>query len=142
MAARQIHWAQPGRLLIYLNVLGINSFMARRDVNFMNGVPELLILQHLARKEMYGYELVGAIRKSTDSVLDLAEGCVYPTLHALESGGFLTSRRAEKDGRIRLYYRVTAKGNARLKDVSENWRRIADAIEAVLGAHDANLEPA
>jgi hypothetical protein len=34
--------------------------------NFMNGVPELLILKLLRHEEMYGYEIVQAIRDRTD----------------------------------------------------------------------------
>ena len=99
----------------------------------MNGVPELLILRHLARREMYGYELVSAIRRSTGGAIELGEGCVYPILHAMEDKGQLTCRRMSKDGRSRLYYRVTDKGKARLRDITANWRRVSGAIRAVLG---------
>jgi PadR family transcriptional regulator PadR len=51
--------------------------------NFMNGVPELLILRLLADAEMYGYEIVQAIRDRTDAVVVVGEGVVYPVLHAL-----------------------------------------------------------
>ena len=58
--------------------------MARSNPSFMNGVPELLILRLLQEREMYGYELVQAIRAETDNVISLGEGVVYPALHALE----------------------------------------------------------
>jgi len=56
--------------------------MTPRDTNpnFMNGVPELLILRLLNEKEMYGYELVQAIRERTDAVVAVGEGVVYPVL--------------------------------------------------------------
>ncbi len=50
----------------------------------MNGVPELLVLRHLSQEQMYGYELVRAIRRSTGDIISLGEGVIYPTLHALE----------------------------------------------------------
>jgi PadR family transcriptional regulator, regulatory protein PadR len=55
--------------------------MAERatNPNFMNGVPELLILRLLAHEEMYGYEIVQAIRSRTDAVVAVGEGVVYPT---------------------------------------------------------------
>ena len=58
--------------------------MRRGNPDFMNGVPELLLLQLLATREMYGYELVQSIREQTAEAIQLSEGVVYPTLHALE----------------------------------------------------------
>ena len=57
--------------------------MAASNPAFMNGVPELLILRLLRNREMYGYEIVQAIREETDDVVALGEGVVYPLLHAL-----------------------------------------------------------
>ena len=48
---------------------------------FMNGVPELLVLSLLAR-EMYGYEIVNAVRESSGQAISVGEGCIYPLLHA------------------------------------------------------------
>ena len=96
--------------------------------NFMNGVPELLILRLLMREEMYGYELVQAIRVATRDAITLTEGVVYPTLHALERQGVLKSRPKPVRGRTRVYYAVTAKGARHLAGLSEQWNRIAGAL--------------
>lgn len=99
-----------------------------KNPNFMNGVPELLILRLLQRQEMYGYELVQAIRVSTREVIRLTEGVVYPTLHALEQQGILKSRQKPVNGRTRVYYSVTAKGAKHLNGLSDEWNRIAGAL--------------
>jgi PadR family transcriptional regulator PadR len=112
---------------------------SRKDLSFMNGVPELLILRLLAAREMYGYELVGAIARSTGSVIELGEGCVYPILHTMERSGLLACRRMEKDGRSRLYYRLTERGESRLREVTSNWERITRAIGGVLGASHGSI---
>jgi len=67
--------------------------MAGRETNpnFMNGVPELLILRLLQQEEMYGYEVVQAIRSRTDGVIAVGEGVVYPVLHGLDRDGVLRS---------------------------------------------------
>jgi PadR family transcriptional regulator, regulatory protein PadR len=75
--------------------------------NFMNGVPELLILRLLQQEEMYGYEIVQAIRDRTDAVIAVGEGVVYPVLHGLERDGALRSRRRTVSSRSRIYYSVT-----------------------------------
>jgi PadR family transcriptional regulator PadR len=112
--------------------------MADTNPYFMNGVPELLILQILKDREMYGYELVEEIRHRSDDVIAVGEGVVYPVLHALERSGALESRRAKVNGRSRVYYRITPQGSSRLAGLSDTWSRIADAIRQVMtGVVDA-----
>jgi PadR family transcriptional regulator PadR len=106
--------------------------------NFMNGVPELLILRLLQQDEMYGYEIVQAIREQTDSVIAVGEGVVYPVLHGLEQDGAVRSRRKTVNGRSRIYYSVTAAGSCRLADLSHTWNNLATAIQTMLtGGHHA-----
>ena len=95
--------------------------MAAREANpnFMNGVPELLILRLMQEEEMYGYVNVQAIRNRTGAVITVGEGVVYPVLHGLEVDGALKSRRKTVNGRRRIYYSVTAAGSHRLL----NYRR-------------------
>ena len=89
----------------------------------MNGVPELLVLRLLRSGEMYGYEIVQAIREETGEVVSLGEGVVYPVLHALERSGAITSRRRAVDGRSRIYYALSPKGVSRLTELTELWSR-------------------
>jgi PadR family transcriptional regulator PadR len=105
--------------------------------NFMNGVPELLLLRCLRDREMYGYELVQEIRGRTREVVTLGEGVVYPLLHALERNGALQSRRKTVGGRSRVYYAITPKGAERLTGLSNTWATLALAIQQVMqgGAH-------
>ena len=98
----------------------------------MNGVPELLILRLLGEEEMYGYEIVQAIRGRTGAVIAIGEGVVYPVLHALEGDGALRSRRKTVNGRNRIYYSATARGLRRLADLSEAWVSLAAAIQKML----------
>src|SRR5437899_3064887 len=60
------------------------SVTNKNNPNFLNGVPELLVLTLLARREMYGYEIVKAIQSETKEILRFGEGCIYPYLHYLE----------------------------------------------------------
>jgi PadR family transcriptional regulator PadR len=109
--------------------------MATRETNpnFMNGVPELLILRLLQHEEMYGYEIVQAIRNRTGAVVTVGEGVVYPVLHGLERDGALRSRRKTVNGRSRIYYSVMPAGSRRLADLSEAWTKLAVAIQKMLG---------
>jgi len=107
--------------------------MISKSSPFMNGVPELLILSELAHGEMYGYQLVRAIRAKTLEAVSLSEGCVYPLVHSLERKGWLASRRATSDGRVRVYYRLTPKGAKRLKILTTRWDGLTQAIQGALG---------
>ena len=109
--------------------------MAERETNpnFMNGVPELLILRLLAEQEMYGYEIVQALRERTSDVVAVGEGVVYPVLHGLEQEGALKSRRKTVQGRSRIYYSLTAAGKRRLAKMTATWTSLAGAIGKMLG---------
>lgn len=100
--------------------------------SFMSGVPELLVMRLLARKAMYGYELARAIRQATREAISVGEGVLYPALHSLERRGLLRGRRQTVAGRTRVYYTVTAKGRRRLEQLTGDWRRVADGVEAAL----------
>jgi PadR family transcriptional regulator, regulatory protein PadR len=104
----------------------------RTNPDFLNGVPELLILSLLSRRPMYGYELVQAIRQSTQGTLEFGEGCVYPILHRLEAESLLGSKRETVSGRSRVVYRVTAKGAKHLASTATAWQRIVQAIDHAL----------
>lgn len=107
--------------------------MPRSNPPFMSGVPELLVLRLLCQQEMYGYELVRAIRLTSNEHIVLAEGVVYPVLHALEEQGALRSKERAVGGRTRVYYSVTAKGRRRLDTLVEGWERLSLGIRPFLG---------
>ncbi len=115
-------------------LLGIDvATMAKANPPFMSGVPELLVLRLLSQQEMYGYELVRAIRLTSEEAIVLAEGVVYPVLHGLEQQGVLRSKERLVGGRTRIYYTVTAKGRRRLATLAEEWDRLNLGIRSIMG---------
>ena len=107
--------------------------MAQSNPPFMSGVPELLLLRLLDQREMYGYELVRSIRQVTGDAISLGEGVIYPALHSLERSGALQASRKPVNGRTRVYYSVTPKGQQRLDELSDDWQRISGGINSALG---------
>ena len=106
--------------------------MAGSNPPFMAGVPELMVLRLLKDREMYGYEIVAAIREDTADVVRAGEGVIYPVLHSLEKDGALAARRKTVNGRSRVYYSLTAKGGRRLAGLTQDWQALADAVTSVL----------
>ena len=95
----------------------------------------LLLLALLARREMYGYELVSQLRASTEGAIDLPEGTVYPALRRLERDGLITGRWVEiGSGPRRRYYALTPKGQTALADGRHEWRRFRTAADTLLGS--------
>lgn len=112
----------------------------RKDSDFLNGVPELLVLRLLDRGPMHGYQIVQAIRLASADVLAFGEGSVYPVLHRLEAEGRLASGRERVGGRSRVVYRITPAGRALLGASAERWARVSAAVNRVLGGHDGAPE--
>jgi PadR family transcriptional regulator PadR len=114
--------------------------MTRRTSNpdFLNGVPELIVLELLGRRPMYGYELVQAIQAESGGTLSFGEGCIYPLLHKLEERGDLASRRLDVGGRSRVVYRVTSKGTKRFAEAAAKWSQVVVAVSNILqgGTHE------
>jgi PadR family transcriptional regulator PadR len=114
--------------------------MVKRPTNpdFLNGVPELVVLELLERRPMYGYELVQAIKDESGGLLAFGEGCIYPMLHKLEARGDLASRRIEFGGRSRVVYRVTPKGSQQRAESLALWSEICSAVSRILqgGKHE------
>ena len=107
--------------------------MGKSNPPFMSGVPELLVLRLLASREMYGYEIVKAVRVVTGEAIALGEGVIYPALHSLEKNGALKSTRKPVNGRTRVYYSVTPKGQRRLDSLTEEWDRVSTGVRTALG---------
>jgi len=112
----------------------------RTNPDFLNGVPELLILQLLSNQPMYGYELVQAIRSRSNETLQFGEGSIYPILHRLEAEGSLASRKDLVNGRQRVVYKTTPSGKKNLAAAVGKWRAVVDSVNFVLqgGDHGSN----
>jgi PadR family transcriptional regulator, regulatory protein PadR len=104
----------------------------RKYSDYLNGVPELLLLRLLARQPMHGYELVQGIRLISGGVLAFGEGCVYPVLHRLEADGLIHGARELVGGRTRVVYRLAPAGRKRLAAATSRWEQVAAAVSAVL----------
>ena len=105
----------------------------RKNANFINGVPELLVLKLLSGDKLYGYQLVKEIQKLNPQAFDFGEGCIYPILHSLEKDGLLHSEEVPVNGRMRLYYSTTAAGKARLEDLSREWMSTIEGVSRLFG---------
>jgi PadR family transcriptional regulator PadR len=104
----------------------------RIERELMRGAGPVAVLKLLERGEMYGYELVEALSKRTDGVLDMGQSTLYPLLYNLEAKGLVRAEWRKADtGRDRKYYSLTGKGRKRLASDTAQWRAITVAMESL-----------
>lgn len=101
--------------------------------DLLQGTLDLLILKALAKGAMHGYGVAEWIHESSQDILRVEEGALYPALHRLELKGLLSSEWGTSDNNRRAkYYALTATGRKRLAEESEYWRRMSGAVARVL----------
>lgn len=94
---------------------------------------DMLILKTLARRAMHGYAIAEFIEQTSQEVLRVDEGALYPALHRLEVRGLLGSKwGASENNRRAKYYQLTQSGRKQLAEETEHWGRMATAIARIL----------
>jgi PadR family transcriptional regulator, regulatory protein PadR len=103
--------------------------------DLLQGTLDLLILKSLARGSMHGYDVAEHIQQTSQDVLRVEEGALYPALHRLELRGLLASEWGlSENNRRAKYYKLTAAGRKQLATETEYWSRMSAAIGRVLQA--------
>jgi transcriptional regulator len=107
--------------------------MPDKKDDLLQGTLDLLILKSLARGPMHGYGVAEWIHESSQDVLRVEEGALYPALHRLELRGLLSAEWGVSDNNRRAkFYALTAMGKKQLMQETEYWRRMSGAIARVL----------
>jgi PadR family transcriptional regulator PadR len=101
---------------------------------FIKGTLKTIVLKLLADADrMYGYEISQKVKELTAGKIQLTEGALYPTLHAMEKHGFLTTEVENVGNRIRKYYRVTKSGNELAKEKVSEYSDFIETMIVLLG---------
>jgi DNA-binding PadR family transcriptional regulator len=87
------------------------------STELIKGTLKTIVLKLLAdNKKMYGYEITQVVKEATKDRIQITEGALYPTLHALESEGLLTTETEYIGKRVRKYYSLSPAGKTRTKE--------------------------
>jgi transcriptional regulator len=106
----------------------------RQKPDLLQGTLDLLILRTLQWGPQHGHGIGVAIRSSSDEVLNVDHGSLYPALHRLERQGWVDAEWKLSANKQRAkYYRLTAAGRRQLSVERTRWSRLAGAIARVLG---------
>ena len=103
-------------------------------IELLQGTLDMLILRTLQFGPAHGHEIGKHIQRTTEDVLQVEHGSLYPALHRLERKGWLASKweTAKDRNREFKYYRLTEKGRKQLVVEESQWRQMAEAVARVM----------
>jgi len=108
----------------------------REKTELLQGTLDMLILRTLVLGPAHGHEIAKHIQRTSDEVLRLEHGSLYPALHRLERRGWLASKwdNHRENNRECKYYRLTPAGRKQLVAAESKWNRLQRAIARVMTA--------
>jgi len=107
--------------------------VAKERVELLQGTLDLLVLRTLQVGAQHGHGIANAIKATSDEVLSVETGSLYPALHRLEKKGLLkASWKVTESGQRAKYYQLTAAGKKQLTKEVSKWETIVDAIGKIL----------
>ena len=99
----------------------------------LKGTLKTIILKLLSEtKQMYGYEITQRVKELTGDKIQITEGALYPTLHALEKDGVLTTEVVNIGKRVRKYYTLTSKGKSEAFEKVNEFANFIDTMKFLL----------
>lgn len=112
--------------------------MARKSASdrgdMLQGTLDMLILRTLIPAPAHGHTIAHAIERTSEDILQVEHGSLYPALHRLEEQGLIAAFWGTSENNRRAkYYRLTPAGKRRLVAERSRWERLVSAVSRVLG---------
>lgn len=105
------------------------------QAQILPGTLDLLILKAVSLGPLHGYGVLLRISQISGQALLIEQGALYPALFRLVRQGLLTANWGTSENNRRAkFYELTAAGRKRLREETEGWNRLADAIASALSA--------
>jgi transcriptional regulator len=118
--------------------------MSRRKparVDLLRGTLDLLILRTLIAGPSHGHAIAKNIKRTSEDLLQVETGSLYPALHRLEAKGWIAASWEHSDkGKRARYYCLTASGRKQLASEESKWQAFARAIRLILKPLDQEAQ--
>ena len=106
-------------------------------VELLQGTLDVLILRTLLRRPAHGHAIAKHIQRSSEDLLQVETGSLYPALHRLEAKGWIAASWELSDkGKRARYYRLTPRGRKQLATEQSKWQAFSRAIGLILNPMD------
>ena len=106
----------------------------KKEQELLLGTLDMLILRTLVMGPAHGHTIAHVIEHTSEDVLQIEQGSLYPALHRLEDRGWVSSYwGASENNRRARFYKLTAAGRKRLTVETHRWESMVKAIGRVLG---------
>ena len=117
---------------VYL-LRAINLPIMNYSTELLKGTLKTIVLKLLSdNKKMYGYEITQRVKELTLDKIQITEGALYPTLHALEADGLVTTETEYIGKRVRKYYSLSPTGKAKSKEKLKELASFMDTMSILL----------
>ena len=109
-------------------------------VELLQGTLDMLILRTLLFGPAHGHQIAKHIQRTTEDLLKVEHGSLYPALHRMERKGWLAAKweTARDRNREFKYYRLTAAGKKQLLAEESKWNQLAAAIARIMQPAEEN----
>ncbi|HUO27673.1 MAG TPA: PadR family transcriptional regulator [Bryobacteraceae bacterium] len=104
-------------------------------IQLLQGTLDMLILRTLLFGPAHGHQIAKHIQRTTEDLLQVEHGSLYPALHRLERKGWIAAKweSAEKDARREFkYYRLTPAGKKQLVAEESKWKKLTGAVARIM----------
>jgi transcriptional regulator len=106
-------------------------------IELLQGTLELLILRTLLAGPAHGHAIAKHIQRTSEELLQVETGSLYPALHRLEAKGWVAASWELSDkGKRAKFYKLTALGRKQLASEHSKWRAFARAVGLILNPGD------
>jgi PadR family transcriptional regulator PadR len=106
--------------------------------DFVQGTLDVLLLKILALEPLHGWAVSQRLKAVSGNVLQVSEGSLYPALHKLEVGGWITAEwKPTENNRRAKFYSLTRAGRKALAEQAADWERLSSAVSQVLRLEEA-----
>jgi len=100
----------------------------------LKGTLDMMILRTLVAGDAHGHTIAKVIERTSEDLLEVEQGSLYPALHRLEDRRWVSSHwGASENNRKAKFYRLTAEGRKQLVRETSRWRQMTRAIALVMG---------
>jgi PadR family transcriptional regulator PadR len=104
-------------------------------VDLLQGTLDMLVLRTLRFGPAHGHQIAKHIQQTTEDVLQVEHGSLYPALHRLERKGWVAAKWEPASKALKReykYYRLTAAGRKQLSAEESKWKQLTGAIARIM----------